>query len=608
MMGEVSAQGNLFSADHLHLQFVGEDTFYGWLAREGRQLFPDEDFAALYVLDNGRPSVPPSQMIRLVLLQWYDGVSDEEAIERSQYDLRWKTALELEDHQRLCSKASLQNFRARLLLSDVGMQLLERSVGVCRKAGVLSSPKVRAAIDTSPILGRGAVKDTYNLVADGIAMLLKVLAAFEAPAVEVEEFARRHDLSRYVTGRSLKGGAELDWDDAAARQALLSELVTDLRRALALARGLLEQAGGEEKFARGASVEQVREAMALLEQLVAQDVEVNEDNQASLRQGTAKDRMVSAHDPEMRHGRKSKSARFDGHKGELVVDAETGVILGVDIKAGNAHDAQGSLETIEQAEHTLQTAWEDAPGEGEAAIVETLGDCAYGSADNRRAFAEADRTLTAKQPALHNGGRYTKEDFVRDEATGARTCPAGHWVLPRMRTRAWRGERVQVAHYQWPAEVCAACPLRQNCLKACAHEDAPPPMRGRTLTEHPEEELLAQARAQQRTTEFREAYLLRQTAEHRLARMMQLGARQARYVGRAKTRLQWLLAATVANLTLALGFRKRQGTGNHPHGAPEAACMALQQLRTTLKTALQRLPRPAKPNSKPIIHNCPMAA
>ena len=551
-------------------------------------------------------------MMRLVLLQWYDNVSDEEAIERSQYDLRWKTALGLEDHQRLCSKATLQNFRARLLLNDVGMRLLERSVGVCRQAGVPSSPKVRAAIDTSPILGRGAVKDTYNLVADGMAMLLKVLAAFESPAagpaVEVEEFARRHDLSRYVTGRSLKGGAELNWDDAAARQALLSELVTDLRRALALARGLLEQAGGEEESARGASVEQVREAMALLEQLVAQDVEVSEEGSASLWQGTAKDRMVSAHDPEMRHGRKSKSARFDGHKGELVVDAETGVILGVDIKAGNAHDAQGSLETIEQAEHTLQTAWEDAPGEGEAAIVETLGDCAYGSADNRRAFAEADRTLTAKQPALQNSGRYTKQDFVRDEATGARACPAGHCVLPRMRTRSWRGERVQVAHYQWPAEVCAACPLRQQCLKACARQDAPPPTRGRTLTEHPEEELLAQARAQQRTPEFREVYLLRQTPEHRLARMMQLGARQARYMGRAKTKLQWQIAAAVANLTLALGFRRRQGTGNHPHGAPEAACMALQHLRTTLKTALQRLTRPANANSAPIIHNCPMAA
>ena len=39
-------------------------------------------------------------------------------------------------------------------------------------------------------------------------------------------------------------------------------------------------------------------------------------------------------------------------------------------------------------------------------------------------------------------------------------------------------------------------------------------------------------------------------AEHRLARLVQLGISQARYFGRAKTRFQLYLAATVANLTL----------------------------------------------------------
>src|SRR5215207_7488161 len=43
---------------------------------------------------------------------------------------------------------------------------------------------------------------------------------------------------------------------------------------------------------------------------------------------------------------------------------------------------------------------------------------------------------------------------------------------------------------------------------------------------------------------------LRQVAEHRLARLMQLGVRQARYFGRTKTLCQLPLAATVANLTL----------------------------------------------------------
>ena len=38
--------------------------------------------------------------------------------------------------------------------------------------------------------------------------------------------------------------------------------------------------------------------------------------------------------------------------------------------------------------------------------------------------------------------------------------------------------------------------------------------------------------------------------EHRLARLVQLGVRQARYFGRTKTLFQLLMAAAVANLTL----------------------------------------------------------
>ena len=41
--------------------------------------------------------------------------------------------------------------------------------------------------------------------------------------------------------------------------------------------------------------------------------------------------------------------------------------------------------------------------------------------------------------------------------------------------------------------------------------------------------------------------------EHRLARLVQLGIRQARYFGKVKTKFQLYLAATVANLTLVAG-------------------------------------------------------
>ena len=76
------------------------------------------------------------------------------------------------------------------------------------------------------------------------------------------------------------------------------------------------------------------------------------------------------------------------------------------------------------------------------------------------------------------------------------------------------------------------------------------PGTGRTVRLHPQEALLQQARALQQSEAFSEYRQGRAVVEHRLARLVQLGIRQARYFGRVKTRFQLYLAATVANLTL----------------------------------------------------------
>ncbi len=89
--------------------------------------------------------------------------------------------------------------------------------------------------------------------------------------------------------------------------------------------------------------------------------------------------------------------------------------------------------------------------------------------------------------------------------------------------------------------TCAACPLRAQCTRGQG---------GRTVQVHPQETLLQQARELQTTPAFDEARRRRQVVEHRIARLAQLGIRQARYFGRTKTLFQLCLAAAVANLTL----------------------------------------------------------
>ena len=76
-------------------------------------------------------------------------------------------------------------------------------------------------------------------------------------------------------------------------------------------------------------------AAELLVQLLLQDVERTDDG-VGLKDGVSRDRMMSVHDPEMRHGHKSSSRRFDGHKAAIVVDSDSQLITAVEVLPGNA--------------------------------------------------------------------------------------------------------------------------------------------------------------------------------------------------------------------------------------------------------------------------------
>ena len=544
MLGKRSDQKGLWEADRLYLDYVGQDTCYGLLASLRGQLFSDDDFAEIYCPDNGRDSVPPSLLATALLLQTYDKVSDAEAKARADFDIRWKVALGIEIEDRPFAKSTLQLFRAQLILHDKVREVFESSLRLARQSGYLKKRGMRVALDTTCILGRGAVKDTYNLLADGIVKLLRVLAA--VAKIAVGEWAEGQGYERYF-GSSIKGEAVTDWSDRKARAGLLAELVADVDRLLELARQawveLPEESAQRQSIVAGAE---------LLGQLLLQDVERKSgdgdddvdahaddaDDGVSLRDGVSKDRMLSVHDPELRHGHKSSRRRCNGHKAAIVVDTDSQLITAVDVLPGNAPDNLGALELVEQSEASTGSV-----------VDEAMGDAAYGDGGTRQAFADAERRLVAKVPGRPNRKHFPKNDFHLDLAAGSCTCPAGqvtHTIVPAGKRTDRTGRTYRLQAFQFDGAVCGVCPLRSQCIAAQGRQ-------GRRVLIHPQEALLQQARALQQSADYDEYRARRVVVEHRLARLVQLGIRQARYFGRVKTKFQVYLAATVANLTLVLG-------------------------------------------------------
>jgi len=533
MMGERSPQGSLFAADTRYLEFVGRESFYGFLGLRGRELFRDADFAGFYCTDNGRRSVPPSLLAMALLLQTYDGVSDAEAKQRADFDLRWKVALGVAIEERPFAKSTRQLFRAQLVIHGEAQSIFRQSLQYARTQGYLGGRKMRVALDTTAIFGRGAVEDTYNLIGHGVRHLCEVLA--ERAGEAAEAWAATRGLERYFAS-SLKATAEVDWDDAASREAFLTAIVRDGERVLALARE------ARSSLAAGSAEDQrIVAAAELLMPLLWPDVEPTEEGYR-IKPGTAKDRVPSVHDPEQRHGRKSHGQTFTGHKGAVAVDTTTPLVTAVEALPGTAPEGESAAALVAASEANTGSA-----------VEQVIGDTAYGSLETREALGE--RAVIAPTVHPHRGRALSKSDFDIDVPGERVRCPEGHettrWTWATVRPGAGK-PKVRVKRFHFPQDLCRACPRYADCVTDQRG-------RGRTITLHPDEERLQAARAFEQTDYFREQYRRRVVVEHRIARLVQRGVRQSRFRGRTMTAFELLMAATVANLTLVAGCEAAKG-------------------------------------------------
>ena len=228
MLGKACLQREFFDTENMYTVKLKADSFYRFLAEHRHEIFRDDDYAGLYCATNGRNSVPPSLLAAACVLQSYDGASDDETVQRATYDVRWAVALGTALTVQPFAKSTLQEFRAKLILNEKALAIFQRSLNFARDKGYLKNRPMRIAMDTTHLLGKGAVKDTYNLLADGIKKLYRRLRQFHVNGA-MEKFQAA--LERYF-GKSFKGELQIDWDDKTARQQLLTALAADARALL----------------------------------------------------------------------------------------------------------------------------------------------------------------------------------------------------------------------------------------------------------------------------------------------------------------------------------------------------------------------------------------
>jgi hypothetical protein len=192
--------------------------FYVFLRTVRGELF-DEAFqaelAAIYQ-PRGTQPVPPALLAMVTLLQAYDQVGDAEAVITAQVDRRWQLVLgTLGQATASFSQGVLVRFRERLIAHDLDRRLIDRTVALAQTRGGFGWQALRAALDSSPLVGAGRVEDTWNLV--GLA--LQTVATCAATALRTSRAAVLRDAGVPLLGASsLKAALDIDWTDPTAHR------------------------------------------------------------------------------------------------------------------------------------------------------------------------------------------------------------------------------------------------------------------------------------------------------------------------------------------------------------------------------------------------------
>ena len=426
-LGRVGRQGSFDDAALLVGDRLAEGGVYRLLAGHGDALFGDDYFADLFKRSPlGRPTVPARTIATVMLLQAYEGLSDREACDRLAFDLRWKAAAGLAVSDASFHPTVLVGMRNRLRASDRPRRLFEDVTATARQAGLLRGR--RRVLDSTPLYDAVATQDTVIQLRAAIRRLLAA-ADRDAPALAV---AVRAGLARDDDYATL-GKPPCDWDDPAAREALVDALVRDAHAALAAVHG--HELTGP-----------VAEAAELLAVVAGQDVEAGEDGVFKIAQRVARDRVISTVDTEARHGHKSRARRFDGFKTHLGVDPDDELITNVAVTPANTPDREVIEDLLDEPAGTSTTDDTDQPdgdgpdGDGPdggaggdggqpAAGFEVYGDSAYADGQTLRGAGRAGQRA-ARQGAAGAECPRLLQGPVHDRPGG------GHGHLPGSAHRA----------------------------------------------------------------------------------------------------------------------------------------------------------------------------
>jgi Transposase DDE domain len=277
---------------------------------------------------------------------------------------------------------------------------LKRTVALAEQTGGCGARQLRAALDSTPLLGAGRVEDTLNRLGHALRKAVGVAAV----ALGTSAAALIAEAGLALVGpSSLKATLDLDGGDPPARAHALRLVLEEVARG----KRWLEQ-----QSRLSVHEPPMQEAMVTIDQIIAPDTEPDPDGSPGGRRIAPRvtpDRRISIADKDMRHGRKSSAKTFHGFKEHLLVDLDSTVTRAVVVRPAN--------EPAHEVVALLAEELENSPG-----LLQLDIDLGY-MASPRIAQWAAQGVHSIARPWPQGGERFAKTDLGLDCVHGMVACP-----------------------------------------------------------------------------------------------------------------------------------------------------------------------------------------
>ena len=395
-------------------------------------LFRNEDRYAMLYGKTGRPNFSVARLLGLCLLQEWNDVSDQEALDAYSFDIRWRYALDAHDEEDYLSRRSLVEFRRRLASQDPEMKLIRAVFDNVRDSALLGLglSSTHQRLDSTHIISNIRVRGRVVLFSHTLDHFLKSLSE--------EQFSRVPKAIQEWHATEPEGWFGLG---PAEQKVKLEELAQYLYELVVL-------------FEKDLSDE---EPYQLMKRLLSEQCQINNES-VEVKKKSEGAALQSPYDPDASCGHKGPGYSLhvtetcNNDKAEIITDYEVHGAARSDIGK-----ALPSIERLDMAGLKPETLFADG---GYPSVPSVL-----------KVTAQGIEFITPVNRSRLSDEVVGRDLFSFDPEGLVAKCPMGHNPIDH-RVLSGNNSTRRSLHAIFDGEICRSCTMLDRCpVRAPNHRD-----------------------------------------------------------------------------------------------------------------------------------------